>query len=190
MKGTRPGHAPPDELRASPKEHAELAMIVDLARNDLGRVCQPGSVRVHAPRDLERHDAGNVLQATATVTGRLRPDRTPLDLLHALFPAASVTGAPKIRAMQIIDRLETARRGPYCGALGFLSDCGSAAFNVAIRSAALSATPRPDGELRGRLDYSVGAGIVADSNPRDEWEETLVKARPFLQDLPAETRSI
>jgi anthranilate/para-aminobenzoate synthase component I len=183
MKGTRPGRSGSDELRDAPKDRAELAMIVDLARNDLGRVCRLGSVRVREPRELETHAGGDVLQATATVAGVLRRDRSLLDLVRALFPAASVTGAPKIRAMQIIDRLEAVRRGPYCGALGFVSDCGNAAFNVMIRTGAIVGTPCPDGTVAGTLDYAVGAGIVADSDPEAEWEETLVKARPFIRAL-------
>ncbi|MBM4107251.1 MAG: anthranilate synthase component I family protein [Phycisphaerae bacterium] len=182
MKGTRPGSTDSRDLIASAKDRAELAMIVDLVRNDLGRVCGFGSVRVDRPRAIERHASGRVLQATATVSGELRPGRTAADLVRAAFPGGSVTGAPKIRAMRLIDRLEPVRRGPYCGSFGFVSDSGHAAFNILIRSALLSGRPTPDG-LDGILDYSVGAGIVADSDPQAEWEETLVKARPFIDSL-------
>jgi para-aminobenzoate synthetase component I len=166
MKGTRPASLA-HELGTSPKDHAELAMIVDLMRNDLGKVSELGSIRVLRPRDLELHADGTLAQATATVQGTLRADLSILDALLAIFPAGSVTGAPKVRAMQIIDELEPTRRGPYCGSIGFISDSGHAAFNVAIRTAVIA---------QGRLDYHVGAGIVADSEPAAEWEETMEKA--------------
>ncbi|MEO1130698.1 MAG: anthranilate synthase component I family protein, partial [Planctomycetota bacterium] len=135
IKGTRPGSAAHADLLQSEKDAAELAMIVDLMRNDLGRVCAFGSIRVADPRSIEHHggrDAG-VIHAVATVEGTLRDDLTFADALAACFPAGSITGAPKIRAMQIIDELEPVRRGPYCGSLGYISDCGRACFNVAIR---------------------------------------------------------
>ncbi len=178
MKGTRPHAADPDELRDAPKDRAELAMIVDLMRNDLGRVAEFGSVRVDTPRTIERHGA-SVLQATATISAALRADRTLADAIAAAFPAGSVTGAPKIRAMQIIDELEDAARGPYCGSAGFIDDSGHAMLNVAIRTALITGTPCDsalDAIETGTLDYAVGAGIVADSDPDAEWEETLVKA--------------
>lgn len=199
MKGTRPtsGESHRDLLE-SPKDQAELAMIVDLMRNDLGRVCAPGSMRVDVPREIERHDSG-VLQATATVSGTLAPNVSRFDLLRATFPAGSVTGAPKVRAMQIIDELEPVRRGPYCGSMVWLGDDGTLKATVLIRTAVISgggAFQAPDGsspELVSRagagkppppplsqrlvlLDYSVGAGIVADSVPAQEWLETLDKA--------------
>jgi para-aminobenzoate synthetase component 1 len=179
MKGTRPDHASPEELRHADKDRAELNMIVDLMRNDLGRVCRFGSVRVEEGRRIERHGSG-VLQGTATVSGRLGDGLGLGDVLRAAFPAGSVTGAPKIRAMQIIDGLEPSRRGLYCGAIGYVSDCGRAGFSVAIRTATITGEPDPargDALASGRLDYSVGAGIVADSDPGGEWAETLVKAR-------------
>ncbi len=178
MKGTRPLAADPDELRDAPKDRAELAMIVDLMRNDLGRVAEFGSVRVEHARTIERH-AASVLQATATIGATLRADRTLADAIAAAFPAGSVTGAPKIRAMQIIDELEDAARGPYCGTAGFIDDSGRAVLNVSIRTAAVSGTPdrsAADAIGSGTLDYAVGAGIVADSDPDAEWDETLVKA--------------
>lgn len=180
MKGTRRADADPAELLASEKDRAELTMIVDLMRSDLGRIAHPGSVRVDMPRRVERHASG-VLQTTTAISATLRPDVGMAELLRATFPPGSVTGAPKVRAMQIIESLEPVRRGPYCGALGFFGDDGGLALSVAIRTALISGTPHPDalcpGEVvQGTLDYSVGAGIVADSHPEREWEETLEKA--------------
>jgi para-aminobenzoate synthetase component 1 len=159
-------------------------MIVDLMRNDLGRVCDFGSVRVETPRQIETHGGPRrgVLQATAAVSGTLRPGLTIADVLATAFPGGSVTGAPKIRAMQIIDELEPIQRGPYCGCFGWIGDDGAAAFNILIRTALLTGTPAgpataPASTLAdGTLDYSIGAGIVADSDPEAEWEETLAKA--------------
>lgn len=200
IKGTLAVRRPPVELLESEKDAAELAMIVDLMRNDLGRVCEYGSVRVEEARSIERHggvgaaeDAG-VHHSVATVSGRLRDDRDFADLLGATFPPGSITGAPKIRAMQIIDEVEPVRRGPYCGAVGYISDCGRAAFNVAIRTACVTThcdAPQPErfDDLRAEVDYAVGAGIVADSTPESEWRETLAKAEGFLrvvgQEAPA-----
>ncbi len=201
MKGTRPaGGDSHRDLLDSAKDQAELAMIVDLMRNDLGRVCTPGSMRVDVPREIERHDSG-VLQATATVSGMLAPHVSRFDLLRATFPAGSVTGAPKVRAMQIIDELEPVKRGPYCGSMLWLGDDGTLKATVLIRTAVisgggafqaprritLSGTPRseagtptppppPSPKTHMQLDYSVGAGIVADSVPEQEWRETLDKA--------------
>jgi para-aminobenzoate synthetase component 1 len=173
MKGTRPASAGAGVLEASGKDRAELAMIVDLMRNDLGRVCEFGSIRVAEPRVIERHGAerGGVYQGVATVQGRLREGLDTADLLGATFPGGSVTGAPKIRAMQIIEELEPVARGPYCGAIGMVSDSGDALLSIAIRTALVSG---------GRLDYSVGAGIVAESEPGAEWAETLDKARGIM----------
>ncbi len=176
VKGTRPGTDPAAALLDSPKDAAELAMIVDLMRNDLGRVCAFGSVRVPRGRIIETHPT--VHHGVGEVTGLLRPGVSRSDLLAATFPAGSVTGAPKIRAMQIIEELETVCRGPYCGAIGYLSRCGGMCLNVAIRTIALSGT-RPGGSwsrLEGILDYGTGAGIVADSDPAAEYRETAVKA--------------
>ncbi len=183
MKGTRPAHAPHTELDLSPKDRAELTMIVDLMRNDLGRVCELGSVRVDSPRTIEHHAGLGVQQATAQVSGTLAPGLTWWDVIRATFPGGSVTGAPKVRAMQIIDELEPTRRGPYCGSIGYISDSGHFQFNIAIRTAVIEgiATSSP-GVLRdGRLSYSVGAGIVADSDPQAEWNETMDKAAKFIE---------
>ncbi len=167
IKGTRPlGRE--DDLLASAKDAAELAMIVDLMRNDLGRVCAPGSVRVDEPRSIEGH--AGVAHTVATVSGALRDDTTREDILRAVFPAGSITGAPKIRAMQIIRELEPEPRGAYCGSIVRLGDDGSMDLSVAIRTAVI----RENG-----LRFGVGAGIVADSNPAREWRETLDKAAGF-----------
>lgn len=185
MKGTRPFDADPAELRAAEKDRAELNMIVDLMRNDLGRVAVPGSVRVSRPRDIDAH-AGSVWQATATVEATLRDDRTPGDLVRACFPPGSVTGAPKVRAAQIIRSLEPHARGPYCGTLIGVREGGGFTASVLIRTAHIVGTPDPadphafvDAELR----FAVGAGIVADSDPQAEWAETLVKARVLTRTL-------
>lgn len=185
MKGTRPIDADPAELDASEKDRAELNMIVDLMRNDLGRVAVPGTVRVTRPRDVDAH-AGSVWQATATVEARLRDDRAPADLLAACFPPGSVTGAPKIRACQIIRDLEPSPRGPYCGTLIRVHADGRLDASVLIRTAHLQGTPDPadpHGFLDARLDFPVGAGIVADSDPDAEWRETLTKARVLTDAL-------
>jgi anthranilate/para-aminobenzoate synthase component I len=172
MKGTRPATGDARELASAPKDHAELAMIVDLMRNDLGRVCELGSVGVERPRDIERH--AGVIQATATIAGTPRARATWLDAVRAMFPAGSVTGAPKVRAMQIIDELEACDRGPYCGCLVMLSDDGHASASVLIRTAEVESDARDPG--RATLTWKVGAGLVADSDPRAEWRETLDKA--------------
>ncbi len=182
IKGTRPATAAPQELLESAKDAAELNMIVDLMRNDLGRVCEFGSVRVPRPRTIETYPT--VHHGVGEVTGLLRPDVTLPDLLAATFPAGSITGAPKIRAMQIIDELEPVGRGPYCGAIGMIS-LQRTVLNVAIRTIALTGE-RPAGSwgrLRGLLDYGVGGGIVADSLPVAEYRETMDKAEILRQVL-------
>ncbi|MDX2146110.1 MAG: anthranilate synthase component I family protein [Planctomycetota bacterium] len=178
MKGTRPLEQRL-ELHDSGKDGAELAMIVDLMRNDLGRVCEFGSVRVESGRELESH--GPLSQGVGTVSGRLRDGLGLRDLIESVFPAGSVTGAPKIRAMQIIQELEQAPRGVYCGSLGFLSDCGNMALSVAIRTAFVRALSSPArSPASHRVEYWIGAGIVADSDPEQEWIETLLKSSVLL----------
>jgi len=187
MKGTRPG-VRVAELEDCAKERAELAMITDLMRNDLGRVCRFGSVRVEAAREIELHAAGAVAQGVSTISGELCEGFGIADLLRATFPPGSVTGAPKIRAMQIIGEIEPFARGPWCGAIGYVSDSGDAQFSVAIRTASITGAPAPDALdtfADARLDYPVGAGIVADSSPKHEWEETLAKASILRAITPA-----
>jgi para-aminobenzoate synthetase component 1 len=173
IKGTRPRQpAMDDQLRRSPKDQAELNMIIDLERNDLGRVCEIGSVKVTQPRIIEAHPT--VYHGVATIEGALRPEVTFVDLLGAAFPGGSATGAPKIRAMEIIEELEPTRRGPYCGAIGYLAADGRIEFNIAIRTMIVK---------DGLVHIPVGGGIVADSSPADEYEETLVKARAMFDAL-------
>ena len=179
IKGTRPAHAPGGELERSEKDAAELAMIVDLLRNDLGRVARFGTVRVDQPRAIEHHPT--VQHATATITAELRGRATLADLLRATLPGGSITGAPKVRAMEIIDELEPVRRGPYCGSIGVIHG-RSARLNIAIRTAAIQ-QPRRASDSVGTLDAWVGAGIVADSDPVAEHEETWVKARALADAL-------
>jgi anthranilate/para-aminobenzoate synthase component I len=177
IKGTRPSDVDAGELAGSTKDAAELHMIVDLMRNDLGRVCRFGSIEVPSGRTIETH--GTVHHGVGEVRGRLRPGTSVGGLLRATFPPGSVTGAPKIRAMQIIDELEPVPRGPYCGAIGFVSDHGDACFSVAIRTMVLTGrTGAPDapGAFDGVVDYGVGGGIVADSEPLAEYRESLDKA--------------
>ena len=177
MKGTRPrGRTSAEderlaaELACSPKDRAENAMIVDVLRNDLGRACRTGSVTVQELCTVEPY--ATVWQMVSSVIGELRPGLDSLDLLRACFPGGSITGAPKIRAMELIEELETVRRGVYCGAIGYLSATGAMDTSVAIRTLVL------DGQ---RLLLSVGGGIVADSDPEAEYEESLVKARAALR---------
>lgn len=177
MKGTRPISGDPGELRDAAKDRAELDMITDLMRNDLGRVCAFGSVRVDRSREIEAHGS-SVYQATSTISGVLREGLGPAELVRAAFPPGSVTGTPKIRAMQLIDELEPTPRGFYCGALGWLDDAGGLELNVAIRTATI--TPGDHRELH----YHAGAGIVADSDPEAEWAETLDKAEVLRRAVP------
>lgn len=166
MKGTAPPDADPEAFRADPKQRAENLMIVDLLRNDLSRVASTGSVKVPALFEVETYPT--LLQLTSTVTARLEEGRDAIDLLEAIYPCGSITGAPKIRAMEIIDALEASPRGPYCGAIGRLAPDGTAAFNVAIRTLTLRT-----GATLVRL--GLGSGIVADSEAGAEWRECLAK---------------
>ncbi|MGB0767647.1 MAG: anthranilate synthase component I family protein, partial [Phycisphaeraceae bacterium] len=177
IKGTRPSTADPSDLRDSEKDKAELAMIVDLMRNDLGRVCSYGSIRVDQPRTIETHPT--VHHGVATITGQLHPERDLVDLLRATLPGGSITGAPKVRAMQIIDELEPARRGAYCGAIGMIRG-QKALLNIAIRTVMID-QDRAHGH--GRADVWAGGGIVADSDPDGEYQEMLDKARVMREAL-------
>jgi aminodeoxychorismate synthase component I len=172
IKGTRPRSADPDEdcraayeLQTSAKEIAELVMITDLLRNDLGRVCEFGTVEVAEMLRLE--SLAQVHHLVSTVCGTLRPENDAVTALAACFPGGSITGAPKMRAMEIIRELEGGPRGIYCGAIGWLGFNGESSMNIAIRTLVRKG---------GRLIYQVGAGIVADSDPQKEYEETLHKA--------------
>jgi para-aminobenzoate synthetase component 1 len=179
IKGTRPRGLTPEEdfarvedLRQSVKDRAENIMIVDLLRNDLGRVCAYGSVRVEAVCRLESFRY--VHHLVSEVRGRLRSGLGPIDLLRAAFPGGSVTGAPKVRAMQIIAELEQTARGPYCGSLGYLGFDGTMDTNILIRTFTVG---------RGWVQFPVGGGIVADSVPEREYEETWHKAEGLLRAL-------
>jgi para-aminobenzoate synthetase component I len=179
IKGTRPRGDNPRQDRAlarelleSEKDRAELTMIVDVARNDLGRVCETGSVQVTSHAELMT--LPTVHHTVSTVRGRLRSDTGPTELLRASFPPASITGAPKIRAMTVIAAEEERRRGPSMGALGWISLGGDLDLAVAIRTAAAA---------KGRVAYHAGCGIVADSDPELELAESGAKARAFLTAL-------
>lgn len=179
IKGTRPRHADPAadaaaaaELAADPKDRAEHLMIVDLERNDLGRVCQASSVQVPALLQPERY--ATVHHLVSTVTGQLQPGLGLAALLRAVFPGGSVTGAPKHRAMTLIEQLEPVRRGIYCGAVGYLDPAGGGDLNLPIRTAWTA---------DDALWYQAGGGIVADSEPGAEWAEAWTKARAFLDAL-------
>ncbi|MGF7155903.1 aminodeoxychorismate synthase component I [Novosphingobium gossypii] len=172
MKGTRPrGRTAAEDaafaadLAASAKDRAENLMILDLMRNDLSRVAQAGSVRVEDPFAIESYPT--VHQMVSTVRATLPPERGAVDLLRALFPCGSITGAPKIRAMELIDEVELAPRGLYCGSIGHVEPSGDAAFNVAIRTLRL--------DRDGRATLGVGSAVVADSQALPEWRECLVK---------------
>jgi aminodeoxychorismate synthase component I len=160
------------ELLASEKERAEHLMLVDLERNDLGRICQFGTVEVDEFMTIERYS--HVSHIVSNVTGLLRPDATSADVVNAIFPGGTITGVPKIRCMEIIDELEPVRRGPYSGSFGYFSWNGNLDLNIAIRTLVLS-------DERGHLQ--VGAGIVADSDPFKEYDETLHKAEAFFRAL-------
>lgn len=177
IKGTRPRIARPeadlftgDELSQSEKDLAENVMIVDLLRNDLSRVCRPGSVQVTKLCGLETY--AHVKHLVSVVRAKLQPHRTPLDLLRASFPGGSITGAPKVRAMEIISELEPTARGAYCGSLAYIGFDGTTDSNLLIRTITAG---------RGWWQLPVGGGIVANSDPRSEYEETWHKAAGLLQ---------
>ncbi len=179
IKGTRPRGPNPAldaalgrELLASEKDRAENLMIVDLLRNDLGRVAKLGSVQVPVLIGLESY--ATVHHLVSVVTAALDDGKSAVDLLQAAFPGGSVTGAPKIRAMEIIAELEPTERGPYCGAIGYLSAGGALDTNIVIRTLLID---------RDRISFQVGGGIVADSDPQAEWQESLTKAKALIETL-------
>jgi para-aminobenzoate synthetase component 1 len=179
IKGTRPRGLSPlhdsalaQALADSAKDRAENLMIVDLLRNDLSRVCLPGSVRV--PELFALEGFRTVHHLVSTVTGQLAPERDAVDLLAATFPGGSITGAPKVRAMEIIADLEPSRRGVYCGSIGYLSVTGAMDTSIVIRTCVA---------VGGRVYFSVGGGIVSDSDPAQEYQETLDKGRALVDAL-------
>jgi anthranilate synthase component I len=181
IAGTRPrGQTPAEDkayeqdLLADPKEVAEHVMLVDLGRNDLGRVCRSGTVSVDELMTIERYS--HVMHIVSNVVGELAPGKNAWDLLKACFPAGTVSGAPKVRAMQIIHDLEPARRGPYSGVYGYYDFEGQ--LNSAITIRTMVVQPQADGSHR--VSVQAGAGLVADSVPESEYQETLNKARGML----------
>ncbi|MHC4076053.1 MAG: anthranilate synthase component I family protein [Planctomycetota bacterium] len=188
IKGTRPrlaetSRAKPvnlrnfNELLASEKEQAELNMIIDLERNDLGRICQYGTIKVVQPRTIENYPT--VFHAVATIQGILRREISFCDILRAMFPGGSITGAPKIRSMEIIDQLEPTARGIYTGSIGFIGIDGNVCLNIAIRTII----------IKDKMAFfQSGGGIVADSNAEAEWQETITKARALLAGIESVTR--
>jgi para-aminobenzoate synthetase component 1 len=157
------------ELVRSEKEQAELNMIIDLERNDLARICRPGTRCMTQPRTIESYPT--VFHAVATISGQLRPQITFCDILRAMFPGGSITGAPKVSAMEIIDQIEPTARGIYTGSIGYIGVDGNACLNIAIRGVIVK---------DGKAYIQTGGGIVADSDPQAEWDETIVKARALL----------
>jgi para-aminobenzoate synthetase component 1 len=179
IKGTRPRHPDPQQdqanrqqLQSSPKDRAENLMIVDLLRNDLGRCCLIGSVKV--PKLFEIQSFRQVHHLVSTIQGQLPPDQQATDLLRHCFPGGSITGAPKIRAMEIIEELETKRRGVYCGSIGYITDNGDMDTNIAIRTLT---------HHHGQIQLHAGGGLVADSDLHEEMGEIKDKARAFLDFL-------
>jgi anthranilate synthase component 1 len=177
IAGTRPrGHDADEDMRlekellADPKELAEHLMLIDLGRNDVGRIAQTGSVRLTDKMIVERYS--HVMHIVSNVTARLQDGKDAIDVLRATFPAGTVSGAPKVRAMQIIDELEPVKRGIYSGAVGYIGWNGNMDTAIAIRTAVIK---------DGKLHVQAGAGIVADSLPRNEWIETMNKARALLR---------
>ncbi len=177
IKGTRPRAVDPvedkahaEDLLRSPKDRAENLMIVDLLRNDIGKNCAVGSVKVDRLFDLESF--ANVHHMVSTVSGRLAPGHDAIDLLRGCFPGGSITGAPKLRAMEIIEELEPHRRGIYCGAIGYLGFNGNMDTNIAIRTAVFA---------NGQIRFWAGGGLVADSEVDKEYRETLDKASSMMQ---------
>ncbi|MFQ5491616.1 MAG: anthranilate synthase component I family protein, partial [Phycisphaerae bacterium] len=163
------------ELLADPKERAEHIMLVDLGRNDVGRVAEVGSIRLDELMTVERYS--HVMHICSNVSGRLAKGKNAFDALRAVLPVGTVSGAPKVRAMQIIDELEPTRRGPYAGAVGYFDFAGNMDTCIALRTLVIT----PDGQGNRNVYAQVGAGIVADSEPAAEYAETLNKAQSMLR---------
>ncbi len=161
-----------DILKQSAKNRAENLMIVDLLRNDLGKVCKPGSIKVPKLFEIESYE--NIHHLVSTITGEIEPSNSAVDLLKQCFPGGSITGAPKIRAMEIIEELEKHRRGVYCGSIGYISNHGSMNTNIAIRTAVTK---------NNSIHYWAGGGIVADSEANSEYQEMLTKSSAFLSGI-------
>ena len=179
IKGTRPRSKDPDtdqklanELLNSEKDKAELTMIVDLERNDLGRICNFGSVKVNDFMSLEKYPT--VWHLVSTITGQTEESLLPSQILRALFPGGSITGAPKIRAMEIIEEMEPYKRGIYTGSIGYLGFDGAWDLNIVIRTIILK---------DGKAYVHVGGGIVAESDPKSEYAETITKAKALFEVL-------
>jgi len=177
IAGTRARGKTPDEdraleaeLKADPKELAEHLMLIDLGRNDIGRIAETGSVVLTDQMVIERYS--HVMHLVSEVHGTIANNRSALDVLRATFPAGTLSGAPKVRAMEVIAELEPVRRGVYAGAVGYLNWFGEADLAIAIRTAIVR---------HGTLHVQAGAGIVADSDPDKEWEETLNKGRALIR---------
>jgi anthranilate synthase component 1 len=168
-----------EELSANPKERAEHIMLVDLGRNDMGRVCQYGTVKVTELFSVEKYS--HVMHLVSSIEGKLRKGMDQYDLLRACFPAGTVSGAPKVRAMEIIEELEPCRRGPYAGALGYFSFSGNMDTCIIIRTILIK---------KGIAYVQAGAGIVADSEPESEYEETLNKARALIKAIEIAEKGI
>ena len=187
LAGTRPRGKTPEEdaalekeLRNDEKERAEHIMLVDLGRNDIGRVSQPGTVAVSELMEVERYS--HVMHLVTHVQGKLRPEMNAFDALRACFPAGTVSGAPKVRAMEIIAEMEPEKRGPYAGAAGYFSFSGNMDMAIAIRTMVVS---------KGVAYVQAGCGVVYDSVPQREYEESMNKARALLKALEqAEGESI
>lgn len=177
IKGTRPDNTPASELLNSQKDRAENAMIVDLLRNDLSRVCEDSSINVTKLCGLETYEGLHHL--VSVVEGTLRADNTPVDLLRACFPGGSITGAPKVRAMEVIEELEPFRRGPYCGALGYIGFDGMMDTNIVIRTVVYSGN---------EAHLQTGGGILAISDPQEEYKETLVKAAKLFESFAPDAK--
>ncbi|NQZ13235.1 MAG: aminodeoxychorismate synthase component I [Alphaproteobacteria bacterium] len=170
IKGTLPAYKNPDDLQRSKKDRAENLMIVDLLRNDISKNCKPHSVKVPSLCNIETF--AGVHHLVSTVTGELQKNKTSIDLLRDCFPGGSITGAPKIRAMEIIEELEPTRRGPYCGAMGYIGFNGNMDTNIIIRTIVYK---------DGKAHLQTGSGIVSDSNPEAELQEGLDKAQKIFE---------